>query len=93
MPFPRILLVGFSFLFPLYHGDGEIVTRLRLSGIPGVVVLYGLQGVRTARVKHRHGPDKVARRVLSLCEAWQQYGKHRRYCYMYLVHVHFHGLL
>ena len=79
----------------MYHGDGEIDTRLRLSGIPGVVVLDGLQGVRTARIEHRHGHDIVPRRVLRLYEAWRkhEHGNHRHYCYMYLVHFHFHGLL
>ena len=82
-----------SQLFGLQHrGDGEIDTRLRLSGIPGVVVLHGLHGVRPAGVEHRHGPDIVTRRVLCLCGAWRQ-REHRHYCYIYLVHVHFHGCL
>ena len=53
----------------------------------------GHQGVRPVGVEHRHGPDKVPRRVLRLCGAWRkhEHGNHRHYCYMYL--VHFHGLL
>ena len=54
------------------------------------------QGVRTAGVKHRHGPDIVARRVLCLHEAgWQREGcqRHDGCMYLVLVHVYVYGCL
>ena len=82
--------------------QGACRAAIGISGSDGdgrpakaVVVLDGLYGVRPFGVEHRHGPDVVTRRVLRLCEAWRQreHRKHRHYCYMHLVHVHFHGLL
>ena len=81
--------------------QGACRAAIGISGSDGdgrpakaVVVLDGLYGVRPARVKHRHGPDIVARRVLGLREAWRQReGCHSHNCYIYLVLVHNHGCL
>ena len=84
--------------------QGACRAAIGISGSDGdgrpaetVVVLYGLQGVRPARVEHRHGFDIIPRRVLSLCGAWRQH-EHRKGCqrhdgYMYFVLVHVYGCL